>query len=153
SSRQTLRVRSALLVAQIALSVVLLVGAGLVVRSFVALRGTDLGFASDRVVSMTVRPGAASTRPPNLWMQDLLTRVRALPGAEPAGAIYLRPLLLGPIGDGVHVYLEGQPLTQQTSDSNPGLNHQIATPGYFETMKVPLRRGRYFTDDDTLDRP
>src|SRR5262249_11344522 len=53
SNRQTLRVRSALLIAQIALSVVLLVGAGLVVRSFVALRGIDLGFASSRVVSMT----------------------------------------------------------------------------------------------------
>src|SRR5262245_48625632 len=153
SNRQTLRVRSALLIAQIALSVVLLVGAGLVVRSFVALRGTDLGFASSRVVSMTVRPGGTSTRPPNLWMQDVLTRVRARPGVESAGAIYLRPLLLGPIGDGVRVYLEGQPLTRQTADSNPGLNHQIATPGYFEAMKVPLRAGRLFTDDDNAEHP
>jgi len=153
SNRQTLRVRSALLVAQIALSVVLLVGAGLVVRSFVALRGTDLGFASSRVVSMTVRPGGTSTRPPNLWMQDVLTSVRARHGVESAGAIYLRPLLLGPIGDGVRVYLEGQPLTPQTADSNPGLNHQIATPGYFETMKVPLRAGRFFTDDDNAEHP
>jgi putative ABC transport system permease protein len=152
AARQTLRLRSLLLVAQIALSVVLLVSAGLVVRSFVELRRTDLGFTSDRVVSMTVRPGAA-TPAPNKWLQDLLVRVRAMPGVESAGAVYLRPLLLGEIGDGVHVYLEGQPLTQQTSDSNPGLNHQNATPGYFETMKVPLRAGRFFTNDDTMDRP
>jgi len=152
AGRQTLRLRSVLLVAQIALSVVLLVVAGLVTRSFVELRRTDLGFLSNRVVSMTVRPGASTTRP-SQWTQDVLTRVRAMPGVESAGAVYLRPLILGEIGDGVHVYLEGQPLTQQTSDSNPGLNHQNATPGYFETMKVPLRAGRFFTNDDTMDRP
>lgn len=152
SGRHSLRLRSVLLSAQIALSVVLLIASGLVVRSFVELRGTDFGFTSARVVSMTVRPGAA-TAVPNRWLQEVLTRVRAMPGVESAGAVYLRPLLLGPIGDGVHVYLEGQPLTQRTSDSNPGLNHQIATPGYFETMRVPLLAGRFFTSDDTLDRP
>ena len=152
SSRQTLRLRSTLLVAQIAMSVVLLVGAGLLVRSFVELRRTDLGFTTNRVVSMTVRPGSTAT-PPNSWLREVLARVRAMPGVESAGAVYLRPLMLGAIGDGVHVFLEGQPLTQQTSDSNPGLNHQIATPGYFEAMKVPLRAGRFFTDEDTMDRP
>jgi predicted permease len=152
SGRQALRLRSLLLIAQIALSVVLLVAAGLVARSFVELRRTDLGFTSGRVVSMTVRPGAASTAP-NQWLRDVLTRVRARPEVESAGAVYLRPLMLGEIGDGVHVYLEGQPLTQQTSDSNPGLNHQMATPGYFETMRVPLRAGRFFTSDDVMDRP
>jgi len=152
SSRQTLRLRSTLLVAQIAMSVVLLVGAGLLVRSFVELRRTDLGFTTNRVVSMTVRPGSTAT-PPNSWLREVLARVRAMPGVESAGAVYLRPLMLGAIGDGVHVFLEGQPLTQQTSDANPGLNHQIATPGYFEAMKVPLRAGRFFTDEDTMDRP
>jgi putative ABC transport system permease protein len=66
--------------------------------------------------------------------------------------VKLRPLLLGPIGDGVRVYLEGQPLTPASADSNPGLNHQIATPGYFETLRIPLRAGRLFTDQDTADR-
>jgi putative ABC transport system permease protein len=152
SGRQTLRLRSSLLVAQIAMSVVLLVGAGLLVRSFIELRRTDLGFAPDRLVSMTVRPGS-TTRPPNLWLKDLLARVSSLPGIESTGAVDLRPLRLGPIGDGVHVYLEGQPLTRQTADANPGLNHQIATPGYFETMRIPLRGGRLFTDDDAAGRP
>src|SRR4029079_4021104 len=48
---------------------------------------------------------------------------------------------------------KGQPLTQATSDSNPTLNHQIATPGYFETLRIPLRGGRSFTADDTTARP
>jgi len=152
SGRQSLRVRSTLLVAQIALSVVLLVAAGLVVRSFIELRQTNLGFLADRVVSMTVQPGSTQ-RPPNEWMQDVLTRVRTLPGVDAAGAVTLRPLLLGPIGDGVRVYLEGQPLDRESADRNPGLNHQGATPGYFEAMRVPLIAGRYFTDEDTIDRP
>jgi putative ABC transport system permease protein len=152
SGRRTLRLRSALLVWQVAMSVVLLVAAGLLVRSFVKLHGTDLGFTPDRVVSMTVRPDS-TTRPPNLWLKDVLTRVSALPGIDSAGAVDIRPLRLGAIGDGVHVYLEGQPLTQQTADSNPGLSHQIATPGYFDAMRIPLRAGRFFTDQDTSDRP
>jgi predicted permease len=151
AGRQTLRARSVLLVGQIALSVVLLIAAGLVVRSFLVLRQTDLGFTSERVLSLTVRPGS-STLPPRVWLRELLERVRAQPGVETAGAVYLRPLLLGPIGDGVRVYLEGQPLTQAAADGNPTLNHQIATPGYFETLKIPLRAGRFFTERDTMDR-
>jgi len=151
AGRQTLRARSALLVAQIALSVVLLVAAGLVVRSFVVLQRTDLGFTSERVVSLTVRPGS-TTLPPRVWLSQVLAQVRSRPGVEAAGAVYLRPLLLGPIGNGVRVYLEGQPLTPASADSNPTLNHQIATPGYFETLNVPLRAGRFFSDQDTSDR-
>ncbi len=152
TGRQTVRARSVLLVAQIALSVVLLVAAGLVVRSFIVLRQTDLGFTADRVVSLTVRPGSTE-RPPNVWLRDVLARIRAQPGIEAAGAVYLRPLLLGPIGDGVRVYLEGQPIARESADANPTLNHQIATPGYFETLKIPLRSGRYFTESDSADHP
>jgi hypothetical protein len=61
--------------------------------------------------------------------------------------------MLGPIGQGVRVTLEGEPDTQEASDRHPTLNHQIATPGYFETMQVALRRGRFFTDRDTAAAP
>jgi putative ABC transport system permease protein len=152
SGRRTLRARSTLLVVQIALSIVLLVSAGLVLRSFLALRHVDLGFTPDRVLTLTVQPQTTS-RPPNLWLHDFLTRVRALPGVETAGAVYLRPLILGPIGQGVRVYLEGQPETRQTAEANPTLNHQIATPGYVETLRIPLRAGRLFTDRDTAQSP
>ena len=152
SSRHALRTRSILLVAQIALSVVLLVAAGLVVRSFMAVRQIDLGFTEDRVLSLKVQPGNPNA-PVNPWIQEFLSRVRAVPGVESAGAVYLRPLMLGPIGDGVRVRLEGQPRTQEAIDANPRLNHQIATPGYFATLRIPLRAGRFFTDRDTADMP
>jgi putative ABC transport system permease protein len=79
--------------------------------------------------------------------------VRALPGVEAAGAVYLRPLMLGPIGQGVRIHLEGQPETREASDANPTLNHQIATPGYFDALRIPLRAGRVFTDQDTARTP
>jgi putative ABC transport system permease protein len=157
-SRQALRMRSTLLVAQIGLSVVLLVAAGLLVRSFMAVRQTDLGFAPQRVLSLKVEPGnpaqpGNTTTGRNLWTQELLTHLRALPGVEAAGAVQLRPLMFGPIGSGVGVRLEGQPETVQALDANPTLNHQVATPGYFEAMRIPLRAGRYFDDRDTADMP
>jgi len=152
AGRSALQVQSTLLVIQIGLAFVLLVTAGLVLRSFIALRQIDLGFTPERVLSLTVQPGHTG-RPPNLWLHEFLTRVRELPGVEAAGAVYLRPLMLGPIGDSVRVLLEGQPATREASAANPTLNYQVATPGYFETMKIPLRAGRLFTDRDTTGMP
>ena len=152
TSRGTMRARSTMLLVQIGLSVVLLVAAGLVLRSFITLRQVDLGFAPERVLSLTVQP-RNPTRPVNLWMHDLLGRVQALPGVEAAGAVYLRPLLLGPIGQGVRVFLEGQPETRESMDANPTLNYQIASPDYFAALRVTLRSGRLFTDRDTADVP
>jgi hypothetical protein len=100
AGRGPLRVQSTLLVIQIGMAVVLLVGAALVVRSFIALRQIDLGFAPEGVLSVTVQPGTTQ-RPPNIWLQEFLVQVRALPGVETAGAVYLRPLMLGPIGQAV----------------------------------------------------
>ena len=152
TSKRTLHARSTLLVVQIGLSVVLLVAAGLVLRSFLTLRQVDLGFSPDRILTLTVQPGNPN-RPTNVWMKDLLTRVRTLPGVEAAGAVYLRPLMLGPIGQGVTVLLEGQPETREAIEANPVLNYQIATPGYFETLRIPLRAGRFFNEQDTADAP
>ncbi len=142
-----LRARSTLLVVQIGLSIVLMVAAGLVLRSFRALTQADLGFNASGVLSATVQPRAAQV--PNTWIDEYLRRVRTVPGVEAAGAVYLRPLMLGPIGQGVRVRLEGQPETKEAADSNPTLNHQIASTGYFDTMKIPLLAGRVFTDRDT----
>jgi predicted permease len=141
-SRRAQRGRVALVIAQIALAVVLLVSAGLVVRSFVALRMLDIGFVPSNVVTMFVQA------PSNAWMQQLLSRVRTTPHVEAAGAVYLRPLELGPVGQETSVLLEGQPNTPRARASNPVLNYQVATPGYFEAMRIRLVRGRTFTDDD-----
>jgi len=147
-----LRARSTLLVVQIGLSIVLMIAAGLVLRSFYALTRADLGFVASNVLSLTVQPRAVS-QPPNIWFDELLRRVRALPGVEAAGAVYLRPLVLGPIGAGVRVRLEGQPETREAADANPTLNYQIATTDYFDVMSIPLRAGRFFTDRDSGETP
>lgn len=143
------RARSALLVLQIAFAVVLLVSAGLVARSFSAIRQIDYGFEpSSQVLSISVEP-QVQTPPTNEWMRQLIERVQALPGVESAGSIFLRPLALGPIGQGAWVILEGQSGGAQAAAQNPVLNYEVATPGYFSTMRIPLKRGRLFTEQDT----
>ena len=74
-------------------------------------------------------------------------------GRARAGAVYLRPLMLGPIGDGVRCCSRGSRRRARRPSPNPTLNHQIATPGYFGAMRIPLRAGRLFTDRDTVDIP
>src|SRR4029453_359952 len=95
---------------------------------------------------MTVSP--RTTRPVNEWIAGFLPRVAALPGVEAAGAIYLRPLALGPIGQETSFLLEGQPDTPATERRNLALNYQVATPGYFRAMRIDLRRGRLLNADD-----
>jgi putative ABC transport system permease protein len=139
-------------VAQIALAVVLLVGAGLVVRTFVHLKRVDLGFDPSNVVTMTVTPDRSRVQA-NAWFDELIGRVRTLPGVEAAGAVYLRPLLLGPIGQETWVLLDGQTDTAASRVRNPGLSYQVATSGYFSTLRIRLLRGRFFADADRPDSP
>lgn len=147
AGRETHRTRSMLVVLQIALTVVLLVAAGLVVRSFMNLRRIDLGFAPSNVLTMNVQPRSTGLSD-NEWLQELITRVTALPDVDAAGAVALRPLALGPIGQGTWVILEGQVDTRDNRLRSPILNYQSATPGYFETMRIALKTGRLFTEQD-----
>lgn len=150
--RRSHRARSMLLVFQISLTVVLLVAAGLVVRSFVNLRSIDLGFVPSNVLTMNVAPRDAKPSA-NEWTHELLARISALPDVEAAGAVYLRPLALGPIGAESGVILEGQPDTQESARLNPTVSYQVATPAYFRAMRIPLRRGRLFNDQDNAASP
>jgi len=149
---RSLRTRAVLQVVQTALAVLLLVSAGLVVRSLLALMAIDLGFQPERTLTMTIEP-RTDGRAVNEWMRDLLDRVGRLPGVDAAGAVYLRPLALGPIGQGTLVTLEGQPETSEAARANPLLNYQVATPGYVDAMRIPIVRGRAFTDADTAQSP
>jgi putative ABC transport system permease protein len=147
--RLTYRARSLGVIVQIGLTVVLLVAAGLIVRSFVNLRRIDVGFAPSNVLTMNVQP--RSPKPSaNAWMDELLRHVEALPDVEAAGAVYLRPLALGPIGQEARLLLEGQPLAPDAALRNPAVNYQVATPGYFTTMRIPLVRGRLFDERDQV---
>ena len=152
TARRSLATRATLQVVQTALAVMLLLSAGLVVRSFAALASLNLGFTPEGVLTLSVEP-RVDARPPNEWMRDLIERVSALPGVERAGAVYLRPLALGPIGQGTVVTLEGQPETPEAARANPLLNYQVATPGYFDAMRIAVTRGRGFSANDTATSP
>jgi putative ABC transport system permease protein len=149
---RSLRARSLLLKCQITLTVVLLAAAGLIFRSYVNFRQLDLGFDPAGVVTIEIDPRQDNPAA-NEWIRDLVERVAALPGVEAAGAVYLRPLVLGAIGADSLVRLEGQPDTPESLRMNPGLNYQSATPGYFAAMGVRLKQGRLFGPDDHAHSP
>ena len=143
------RYRHALVVVEMALAVVLLVGAGLMLRSLWALQRVQLGFDPSQVLTMRLSLPAASYQTPEQvvdFYNRLLDRVRALPGVRVAGAV--RALPLGStIGDfGLRV--EGFTPTPGTGAKG---DWQIATPGYLEAMGERVIRGRGITADDKTD--
>ena len=146
---RTSRLRSLLVAGEVALALVILVMAGLVIRSFVELQRTDLGFRPDNVLTFRLTLYGQKYPEPHRWatlFRTVLERVEALPGVEDAGVVLLRPLS-GPIGWDYDFTLEGQSQTEQAT--NPTSNHERVSPGYFRTMGIPLVAGRDFTWSDT----
>jgi predicted permease len=145
-TRAARRLRSSLVVGEIALSVVLLVGAGLLVRSFLAMQQVPLGFDPRNLASFTVR--FARGTPEQLWsptFADLLTRVRALPGIEGAAVAGDAPPAMG-VGAG-ELQAEGAPHAPIRLE---GFN--AVQPGFFHLARIPLR-GRSFSGDTTGRAP
>jgi len=141
------RLRGALVVVEIALSLVLLVGAGLLVRSFVRVQQVEPGFDARSVLSMRLSVAGtpyAGERGAEFF-RELLARVRALPGVESAGAASILPLG-GGIGWG-NITIEGY--TPTNGQDLIQADQRVAGAGYFETMRVPLASGRYFGEQDT----
>jgi putative ABC transport system permease protein len=152
--RASRRVRHVLIVAELAVATVLLMGAVLLVRSFVNIRGLDLGFRAANLLTLDVEPLTDTNAAATAAYDAILRRVRALPGVESAGAVYLRPLAHGPIGLESGFLLEGQSIERPAEwQDNPHLNFQTVTPGYFETMGITLRRGRLLLDRDSAGAP
>jgi putative ABC transport system permease protein len=146
------RVRSLLVVSQIALSLVLLVGAGLLIRSFRQLQNVNPGFDPHRVMTATVGlPDAKYHEESQMaaFFQQTLQRAAATPGVEAVGAVY--PLPLG--GDMAQNLLtvEGHP------PLNPGerliTNSRVVSADYFRAMGIPLIKGRTLTEQDKRDAP
>ena len=151
SGRARQQFRRGLVVVEIAFSVILLVGAGLLLRSFAELRRIDLGFDPSRVLTMRLTPTTVDYAQPadiTAFYKELLDRIEELPGVQSAAAVRVLPLS-GTIGDW-SITIEGQ---ARQPNENPNGDWQVATPGYFETMGLQLVRGRFFTDDDREDRP
>ena len=144
------RTRSALVIAEVAITVVLLVGATLILRSFVNLSRLDLGFNPANVLTMHLRlQGAKYNGKPEVrreFYRQLVERLEARPGIEAASAVLIRPME-GEAGWDVSFALEGQSETE--AKKNRVTNFEAITPHYFRTIKLPLKAGREFTDFDS----
>jgi putative ABC transport system permease protein len=142
--------RNLLVVTEIALSVVLLVCAGLLIRSFVHVQQVAPGFAPQNVISMRlalVGPAYSEEVRRVSFYQQLWERIRRLPGIEAAGGVSTLPLT-GAIGWG-SVTIEGYDASSGQSMIQSDL--RAASVGYFEAMKIPLVRGRFFAEQDTKE--
>ncbi len=139
------RLRGLLVVGEIALALVLVVGAALLIESFVRLRNVHPGFDPRNVVTMQMSltgPKYADTARVDGFYRQVLQRVETLPGVEAAATVTNLPFEQGP---DMPFNIEGRADT----DDNPGAQWRAITPDYFRVMKIPLLRGRYFTLGDT----
>ncbi|HXS94108.1 MAG TPA: ABC transporter permease [Candidatus Limnocylindrales bacterium] len=141
------RTRGALVVAEVALSLMLLVGAGLMIRTLWALRGTDPGFRAENVLTMSVPiPASSDTAKRSKFYDEFLPKVAALPGVASAAAIDYLPL---DGGSEQPITVEGRPAEVFALQRNVSVRQ--ATPNYFHTMGIPIVAGRDFTMAETTD--
>jgi len=144
--------RSALIVAQVAVSFVLLIGAGLMLRSVLRLQAVDAGIQTASVLSMRVALNFSKYTTPELraqFLAELLDRLEAIPGVRSAGGAGTFPLNDGG-GFLTGVRIEGQPEVEVAR--LPRADVQSASPGYFQTVGIPLLRGRLIDDRDIAGR-
>ena len=144
--------RRTLVVAEVALALVLLAGAGLLIRSFARLQAVDPGFSSDKLVTFSLAVPRAKYSTPEMraaFFEDLRRRLAALPGVEGAGASSNIPF--GGTGSTGSFFVEGY----QAPERRPGPwgDTRLITPGFHEAMKVRLVKGRYFTPADREGAP
>ncbi|MFH1765368.1 MAG: ABC transporter permease [Gemmatimonadota bacterium] len=147
-----IKFRSGLVVFQVALSLVLLVGAGLLLRSFARLRGVDPGFRVENLLTATValpsdRYSEAEQR--IQFFETLREGIQALPGVESVGMVNRLPLL-HPAGN-VAIWAPERP--PETNNDAPWADFRIVLPGYFETMRIPMVEGRALEETDVAGSP
>src|SRR5882724_11169705 len=146
------KTRNLLVVSEVALSLVLLVGAGLMVRTLLELRSVSPGFDSSKVLTMDVSITRTKFPTPPAainFFNEVLQRVRAVPGIESAGLIDSLPL----DGGGSHqpFSIEGRPVLPMADQ--PEVDVRLISPGYLSAMRVPVIRGRDFQESDAAGRP
>jgi putative ABC transport system permease protein len=150
SGRQ--RLREALVALEVAASLVLLIGAGLLIRSFVRVQQVNPGFDAGNVLTFELILPAAHYEEPErrvAFYQTLRLRLEGIPGVTVAGGANRIPF--GGLQGGSPLRIVGRP--PQPAGSEPYLRPSRVLPGYFESLGIPLIRGRYFTAADTKDTP
>jgi putative ABC transport system permease protein len=147
------RMRSLMLVSEVALSFVLLVGAGLLIKSFMRLREVSTGFNPANVLSVRISlPGAKYPQgePRVQMLRQTVAHISSLPGVRTAGAVLSLPLSGDTFNVGRAYIREGRPATPEESGNAAYL---VTTPDYFRTLEIPLLAGRVYTDQDTEQAP
>jgi putative ABC transport system permease protein len=141
------RVRQALVVVQVAMTVVLLCAAGVLVRTLIALDRAPMGFDAHDVLTMSVAisPARYPDERPRDFFREALTRLRALPGVESAAVAASLPMIGSPRG-GTRFHELGTP--ERPANERPRTVVRMVAPGYFRTLRIPVLRGREFTDED-----
>ncbi|MDQ6859623.1 MAG: ABC transporter permease [Verrucomicrobiota bacterium] len=166
SSRATRRIRNGLIIAQVALTLVLLVGAGLLGRSFQRLIEVKPGFEPESALAMTVSmPQAedpAAMRQLAQFYQQLIARLQTIPGVIAVGGVNALPMS-GSGANGTFLMLDGgsapasiaefskQMLALQGTGKTADAQYRAASADYFAALRIPLRRGRLFQEADTPD--
>jgi len=146
------RARSFLVVGEVALSLLLLVGAGLMINSFVRLSSLNPGFNPDNVLTMMLNLPGSKYREPHqqaAFMQQVTSQMSEIPGIESAGIVNSLPF-----GGGFgsrYLQIEGRP--PQPPGQGLNANFNLSGPGYFRTLGIPLLRGRDFSDQDVQGKP
>src|ERR1700723_108187 len=146
------RTRSILVVSEVALSLMLLVGAGLLIRSFQKLHGVNPGFDSHSVLTMNAMVSNSKFPHPAeqaAFFEQVLEKVRTLPGVESAGGGDDIPLDNG--GSHQPITIEGRPILPMSEQ--PEVDVRLASPGYMSALHIPILRGRDFSEQDIAGRP
>jgi predicted permease len=144
------RLRGLLVIGEVAVSFVLLIGAGLLINSFFHLRNLEPGFRADHLLTMKV--DLSEVKYPDrerraVFFDEVIRRVRTLPGVQTAAVAGNLPLTYN--GDSMNISVEGLP--DPPPDQRPDVIFRAIGPGYFGTMGIPIIRGRDFTDQDKAD--
>lgn len=142
------RLRRLLVVVEVALSLILLIGAGLMIRSFMHLIDVNPGLNPENVLTMRLGLPSLKYNAPEkrqAFFKELTERVSALPGVQSSSAITGLPL--GGNNWGRSLTVEGYPVL--SVGQAPSINHCVVTPDYFQTMGIPMMAGRDFTDADS----
>ena len=146
------RVRRALVVAEIGVTVVLLVGAGLLARSFASLQRVDPGFTTEHLLVLRIAPDVTRYRGQAVieYYNRVLDSIRELPGVASAASVTVLPM--STIGSDFYrpYWLEG---ARPEGTEVPQANVRMASPGYFDTLGLPLVAGREFSAQDTVATP
>jgi predicted permease len=153
SRRRRWNLRGALVVAQVTISIIVLICAGLFIRSLGKVRQTDPGFQTENLVTMMINPSLLAyddKETTRRFFPELLRRIEAQPGVRTAALVNEMPLAVGHLSSGP-ILKEGEtdPLPNQGVNSD----YSFVTPKYFDTLRTPLVMGRDFTDRDDADAP